>query len=93
MDCHVADAPRNDGYLTRHCGLAVIAAWLSLRLGRHCGLAVIAAWLSLRPGCHCGLAVIAAWLSLRAKRGNPGLPDFMDCHVADAPRNDGYSSQ
>jgi hypothetical protein len=36
MDCHVADAPRNDGYLTRHCGLAVIAAWLSLRLGRHC---------------------------------------------------------
>jgi GDP-L-fucose synthase len=27
--------------------------------------------------------------SLRAKRGNPGLPDFVDCHVADAPRNDG----
>jgi UDP-N-acetylglucosamine 4-epimerase len=27
--------------------------------------------------------------SLRAKRGNPGHPDFMDCHVAGAPRNDG----
>ena len=26
--------------------------------------------------------------SLRAERGNPGLPDVMDCHVADAPRND-----
>ena len=26
--------------------------------------------------------------SLRAKRGNPGLPDFMDCHGAGAPRND-----
>ena len=27
--------------------------------------------------------------SLRAQRGNPGLPDFMDCHVTDVPRTDG----
>ncbi|MCM2342337.1 thiamine phosphate synthase [Rhodoferax sp.] len=31
--------------------------------------------------------------SLRAKRGNPGLPDFMACHVTNVPRNDGYLSR
>jgi hypothetical protein len=104
MDCHGADAPRNDGVRVilqeaRLCGRPASGRWL-LGFNRSEGAAPTGcrfrSMATLEP-CRAefirtGRLKSTPWgkvLSLRAQRGNPGSPAVMDCHGADAPRNDG----